>query len=336
MANRNDEGGSGTGAYGLLLIPVVLMIALGVWLGATGRGWGVFAAGCTSGIALGIAWPLLRAIESSRSANMRCINEFTGPFNERMQQMNVLLNLISEQQLISDRTKQVAYRTRDRDALRRAIHEEIGEHDWEAAMARANAMEEVFGYKQEADRFRREIEAKRTDAVRKQVAEAIAVIDRHMRTEKWQDALAEAHRASQAFPTDEQAHNLPAHVEERRVQHKRQLQEGFREALARHDNDGAIEILRKLDPYLTPQEAEGMQETARNLFKEKLNTLRTQFSLAVTEHNGREALRLGEMIVRDFPNTRIAQEVRETMDSLRAKAAEWEEEQPEQPAAAQT
>jgi hypothetical protein len=253
-----------------------------------------------------------------------------------MQQMNVLLNLISEQQLISDRTKQVAYRTRDRDALRRAIHEEIGEHDWEAALALAHDMEEVFGYKQEADRFRREIEGKHTETLRKQVGEAVSVVERHMRAEKWQDALAEAHRASQQFPTDEQAHNLPAFVEERRLQHKRQLSEGFREALARHDNDGAIEILRKLDPYLTPQEAEGMQETARNLFKEKLNSLRTQFSLAVTEHNGREALRLGEIIVRDFPNTRIAQEVRETMDSLRAKAAEWEEEQPAQQPAAQT
>jgi hypothetical protein len=39
---------------------------------------------------LGIAYPLLARIESSRNANLRCINEFTGPFNERMQQMNVL------------------------------------------------------------------------------------------------------------------------------------------------------------------------------------------------------------------------------------------------------
>jgi hypothetical protein len=334
---HDDEGGSSqAGAYGLLLIPVLLMVGLGVWLGATGRGWGVFAAGCASGVALGIAVPLLRAIESSRNANLRCINEFTAPFNERMQQMNVLLNLISEQQLISDRTKQLAYRTRDRDALRRAIHEEIANHDWEAAMLLAGDMEDVFGYKQEADQIRREIDSRRSENLRKQVGEAMAVIERHMRAEKWQEALAEAHRASQTFPSDEQAHNLPAFVEERRVQHKRQLMEGFREAIGRHDNDGAIEILRKLDPYLTPQEAEGMQETARNLFKEKLNSLRTQFSLAVTEHNGHEALRLGEIIVRDFPNTRIAQEVRETMPSLREKAAQWQHEQPEQPAAAQT
>jgi hypothetical protein len=308
-----------------------VMVAAGIYLAATHRSWAMLAAGGASGVGLGVAWALARSIEASRQTNQDCINDFVAPFNERMQQMNVLLNLISEQQLISDRTKQVAYRTRDRDALRRAIHEEIATHDWEAALVLAGDMEEVFGYKQEADRFRRDIEGKRTEATRKQVAEAVAVIDRHMRAEKWQDALAEAHRASQSFPTDEQAHTLPQQVEERRLGHKRQLYEGFREALARHDNDGAIEILRKLDPYLTPQEAEGMQETARNLFKEKLNALRTQFSLAVTEHNGREALRLGEIIVRDFPNTRIAQEVRETMDSLKQKAAEWEGEQPAAP-----
>ena len=330
---NRPETASGSGVFTVVLLLVAVPTFLvGIYLAATGRGWAMLAAGCASIVALGIAWPLLRAIETSRDTNQQCISDFVGPFNERMQQMNVLLNLISEQQLISDRTKQVAYRRRDRDALRRAIHEEIANHDWEAALVLAGDMEEVFGYKQEADRFRREIEAKRGEAVRKQVGEAVAVIDRHMRAEKWQDALAEAHRASQAFVGDEQAHHLPQHVEDRRQAHKRQLQEGFHEALARHDNDGAIEILRKLDPYLSPQEAEGMQETARNLFKEKLNSLRTQFSLAVTEHNGREALRLGEIIVRDFPNTRIAQEVRETMDSLRQKAAEWETEEPQQAA----
>ena len=84
--------------------------------------------------------------------------------------------------------------------------------------------------------------------------------------------------------------------------------------------DGSIEILKQLDPYLTPQEAEQMQEPVRNVFKEKLNSLRTQFSLAVQDHKWAEAIRLGDIISRDFPNTKIAQEVREKMDALRQRA----------------
>src|SRR5688500_12295253 len=91
----------------------------------------MLAAGCASLVALAVAYPLLQSMQASRDASISCINDLAGPFNERMQQMSVLLNQISEQQLISDRTKQVAYRNRDRETLRRAIQEEITNKDWE-------------------------------------------------------------------------------------------------------------------------------------------------------------------------------------------------------------
>jgi outer membrane protein assembly factor BamD (BamD/ComL family) len=59
----------------------------------------------------------------------------------------------------------------------------------------------------------------------------------------------------------------------------------------------------------------------RLVFKEKLNNLGKQFSNAVQDHKWREAIDVGDTIVRDFPNTRIAQEVREKMDLLRQRAA---------------
>ena len=311
----------------VLALVAVPTFGLGIYLAATGRGWAMLAAGCASLVALGIAWPLLRTMETSRESNLNCINELSGPFNERMQQMSVLLNQISEQQLISDRTKQVAYRTRDREAVRRAIQEEIGAKDWEAALALANDIEQVFGYKQEADRFRREIEHKRTGETRRLVGEGAAVVEKYIRIERWQDALAEAHKVAQAYPGDEQAHNLPQAVEQRRAAHKKQLVESWQDAINRRDIDGSIEILRKLDPYLTPQEAEAMQEPARNLFKEKLNSLRTQLSLAIQDHKWREAYKLSETIIRDFPNTRIAHEVSERIDELRQRASETGAEQ---------
>ena len=303
----------------LIAVPALIV---GCVIAAQGRGFAMLAGGIAACVALAVAIPLWRAVETSREANLNCINGFIGPFNERMQQMSVLLNTISEQQLISDRTKQVAYRTRDREALRRAIHEEMDNKDWEGALVLANNMEQVFGYKQEADRFRQEIAQKHQGEVRRQVQEGITIIDRHVRGERWQEALAEAHKVSQQFPTDELAHNLPQQVEERRVQHKRQLIESWQDAINRHDVDGSIEILRKLDPYLTPQEAEAMQEPARNLFKEKLNALRTQITLAVQDHHWAQAVRLGEQIMRDFPNTRAAQEVRDMLPTLRDRAAE--------------
>jgi outer membrane protein assembly factor BamD (BamD/ComL family) len=62
----------------------------------------------------------------------------------------------------------------------------------------------------------------------------------------------------------------------------------------------------------------------RSVFKDKLNNLRAQFSLAVHDQNWAEATRLGETIIRDFPNTQMAKEVREKMDALRQRAAQPE------------
>jgi hypothetical protein len=312
-------------SYAWLYISLVVATAALIWgayQASTSGNRAMLAAGCSTLVLILAAWGVISAVTATRDYNQQCLSEFVNPFNERMQQINVLLNLISEQQLISDRAKSVAYRTLDRDALRRALHEEINNKDWEAALILVSDMERVFGYKQEADGFRREIEQKRTGEVRRHVTEGVAAIDRLVRAEKWQDALAEAHKISQQFPSDDQAHNLPAQVEDRRVQHKRQLQESFRDAIMRHDNDGAIEILRKLDPYLTPSEAESMQETARNLFKEKLNQLRTQFTLAAQDHNWLDAIRLGDQIASEFPNTRAAQEVRELMPAMQQKLNE--------------
>ena len=124
------------------------------------------------------------------------------------------------------------------------------------------------------------------------------------------------------FPDNEQVRNLPHEIDSRRQAHKKQLTQNWHEAVARHDNDGSIEILKQLDPYLTPAEAETMQETVRGVFKEKLNNTGAQFATAVKEQRWAEAIRIGETISKEFPNSRIAQEVRENMETLKKRAAE--------------
>jgi hypothetical protein len=91
------------------------------------------------------------------------------------------------------------------------------------------------------------------------------------------------------------------------------------EAVARHDVDTSIEALKRLDPYLTPAEAEEMQETARGIFKEKLNNLSADFARAVHDQHWTDAVRIGEAVIRDFPNSRIAQEIRQNIEGLRQR-----------------
>lgn len=310
-----------TWVYLILIALSLVLVVVGAFHQKPGTDWTVIALGILGLIIVGAAWPLSEVLAGERAepgAEQQSMNVIA----ERLEQISVLMNAISDQQLLSDRAKAVAYREKDREAIRRAIQEELARQDWDAATALANDIESEFGYKEEANRFREEIRNRRQDAVRKQIQEVVAVIDRHTRSEQWNGALREAERLMGMFPDNEQVKNLPVEIDARRQAHKKQLLDSWNDAVARHDVDGSIEILKQLDTYLTPAEAEGMQETARQVFKEKLNLLSKQFSDAVRDHKWVEAMRVGEAISREFPNTRIAQEVREKMETLRQRANE--------------
>jgi hypothetical protein len=311
--------------YAVVLVVAMAVFGVGIFLALRGpdnRDWTMLAAGSVGLLLVLTTWPLAIAMTTARDAAVAKAEENNTALSERLQAMSVILNEINENTVLSDRAKAVAYREKDRDALRRAIREDIAKRDWEAALILADDMERIFGYRQEAMKFREDIHRAQDDIVRRQVNDGVAVIDRHCRAEAWSDALREAERLMNAFRNDPQVMGLPQEIENRRQNTKRQLQEAFQDALARKDNDGAIEILRKLDLYLTRAEADVMQDTVRNLFKEKINDLRTQFALAVQDHRWGDAVRIGELIVRDFPNSGIAQEVKGRLDALRQRAAE--------------
>ena len=269
-----------------------------------------------------IALPVAMTIESARQTTFVHQDELINKLGERLEQVCLLLTEVTENQLISDRTKAVAFREKDRDTVRRAVQEEITKHDWEAALRLVNDIETVFGYKAEADRFREEINARRSELTQKQISQELPTVERYISAEAWPQAMQEAHRLMGLFPNDAKIQAMPTEIEARRQACKKKLLDSWNEAVQKHDVDGSIEILKHLDLYLTPAEAEGMQEAARSVFKEKINLLKLQFAAAVQEKNWGEAIRLGDSIVSEFPNSRMAQEVTQTMDMLRQRAAE--------------
>jgi len=307
-------------AYLVFLVLSLAAVGFGVYHVVRTDDWSVVSAGAVSLMLVLTTYPIASSSACVRRDLRTSITDKITPMSDAMDQMAVLLNLISEQQLLTERAKSVAFREKERDTLRRAIQEEIARQDWEAALALANEIETGFGYKMEADRFRMEISQRRSELVRRQINDAIAGIDRHMRAENWGAAQREGDRLMQVYPADEQVQRLPQDIEARRQQHKRQLLESWHDSVNRKDVDGAIEILKRLDPYLTPAEAESMQESARSIFKEKLNILRGQFSTAVQDTRWAEAIRIAEEVIRDFPNTQMAKEMRETLPAMRDRA----------------
>ena len=283
--------------------------------------WAMLAAGCACLVAVGVTWPIAHGLSGFRNDQSES-RELTRHIDERLNEVHSLVGRVSESQLLSDRAKSVAFREKDRDAIRRAIGEEMSRAEWEAAYAWPTSSSRRLGRKSEADRLRGEINERRSEGVRQEIAEVVAVIDRHVRNEQWTAAVREAERLHDRFPSVEQVRQLPGRHRGARQSHKKQLLQSWHEAVARHDVDGSIEILKNLDSYLTPAEAESMQDTARGVFKEKLSNLVSQFGNSIRDHRWTEAVRVGEQIQAEFPNSRAAQEVKEKMDMLRQRASE--------------
>jgi len=309
------------------IYPVVALVALavfgvGLYLVLVDRQqWTMLATGCICLIAVGVTWPIARSL-SAAGVDRAAAREVNQRILDGLEQIMASTSRIGESQLLSDRAKSVAYREKDRDAIRSAINEEMGRGEWEAAYALADQFEQAFGSKNEADRFRNEIKSKRNEGMQKEITEVVAVIDRYTRTEQWTAAVREAEKLHEKYATNDQVRALPAEIEARRQSHKKQLLQSWHEAVARHDVDGSIEILKQLDIYLTRAEAQSMQDTARGVFKEKLNNLGAQFAISIREHRWAEAIRIGEQIQGEFPNSRAAQEVGEKMVMLRQRASE--------------
>lgn len=307
--------------YPVAFVLALGVLALGVYLAATGKGWTMAAAGTIGVLGVLIAWPIA-ACFSDRGTVACSISGAMTPVYERLEQFSVMLNEIGEQQLLSDRAKSVAYREKDREALRRAIQEDIGRKDWEGALVLVNEMDVAFGYKQEAERIREEINNRFAEHIRRQIQAGVALIDRHTSNQQWAAAFREADRLQQQFPTDEAVRALPNEIEQRRQAFKQKLLDDYNERIAAKDTDGAISVVRKLDFYLTPDEGAGMQESVRNLFKDKINQLRDQLADAIHQSRWTDATRIADLVIHEFPNTQLAKECREKLESLRRRSSE--------------
>ena len=131
--------------YPVVLVLALVMLGIGIYQVANGgRNYAVLAAGMVSVIAVLLVWFFNLNLQAAREQEIRKWDETLGPVNERLQYITVLLNQVSEQQLISERAKGIAFRESERDALRRAIREEMHRKDYDAAVMLANEIESVF------------------------------------------------------------------------------------------------------------------------------------------------------------------------------------------------
>ena len=227
---------------------------------------------------------------------------------------------LNETIVLSDDARRVINRRKERDLLCKAIEEDIQNEDWSAGLVLVRELAERFGYRAEAEEFRSKIDAARANTQNRDVKAAIHALEGLIAAHKWEKALSEAARISRVYHDSPQVEGLRHRVITARDHYKYEIERRFLTAAQDDRVDEAMDLLREMDQYLTPDEGEQYQEVARGVIGKARDNLGAQFKMAVNDKAWARAASVGEQIIDEFPNSRMATEVRSMIDKVRDRA----------------
>ena len=247
---------------------------------------------------------------------------------EMLNRENNLLTQISQASRLSDTAKEIVYRDSEQIELGEAVLTKLHQHDFDDADAMIVAMAEHPKYLKLMERLKLKADKFRSATEEGRVNQIIAHIEELLDQMLWIQAAAQIDSLIRNFPYSEKAKTMPNRLQERKDQHKRELLADWDLTVRNKEADRGLEILKELDLYLTPAEALALQESASTVFRTKLHNLGVEFSVSVTENNWRKALETGRQIVQNFPNSRMAAEIRGKMDILLERSKQIKKSEP--------
>jgi hypothetical protein len=223
--------------------------------------------------------------------------------------------------MLSDTAKRVLFRDQELDLLRRAIEEDIAHGDYNAGLTLCDDMANLFGRREEAEAFRTRILQAGHAAYETKVRQSLEHFDRILATRDWGAAYREAASLRRVYPEHHLVQQLEQRILAAREEHKAELESMFLEAANREDLPRAMNLLRQLDRYISRDEAGRLAQVAQSVVSKHRESLSDQFKRAVNERRWAEAVQLGSTIMTEYPNTKMADEVRSMIEVLRVRAA---------------
>lgn len=236
-----------------------------------------------------------------------------------LEKISAGLAQINQTTRISEVAKTIAFREADKQSLREAVFEKLQQQDFDSAYDMINEIASRQEYEELAQQLQTQADRYRNATDQERMNQTIAHIEQLLDECLWIKASAQIEELIKAHPSSDLARAIRQKLLEKKEMRKRTLLAAWDDAVKRQETDRSLEILKELDLYLTPNEGLALQEAARDAFRTKLHNLGVQFSIAVTEKRWEQAVQAGEQIVRDFPNSKMAEEIREKISLLREK-----------------
>ena len=311
----------------LTAVAIILTVAQGVFTLLDTQDWQAvtpYVLALLAELAIGIGAVMAYGVISLVASNERSAYDAAARLSRiesLLQDQSGSVRKLADLGCLSDKAKSLIYRDQEFDAFRESIHEDMVRQDYDHAAALINGIEKQLGYTEEAAKLKKELAATRQATLEEKIDAAIQRVQETIDRHDWARATREMRRILRLFPENPKVAALPERIEAARAKHKRGLLQSNDEAVRKNDIDRSIELLKQLDRYLTPQEADALQESVRGVFKAKLHNLGVQFAIKVTDQQWAQAVATGEEIVKKFPNTKMAQEVRQKLALLRSYAS---------------
>jgi hypothetical protein len=237
-----------------------------------------------------------------------------------LEKLRQVVNQVNQSTRVSETAKAIAFRDSDMQTLRDAVFDKLQQKDFEGAYEIIDEISHSTGYGKLAEQLHVQADKYRDATDIERMNQLIAHIEKHLEDHQWAKASAQIEGLIKEYPSNDKVLAMRQRLSEKKDERKKVLLNAWDDAVKRQATDRSLEILRELDLYLTPNEALALQEAARDVFRTKLHNLGVQFSLAISGRQWAKALETGQDIIRDFPNSRMAEEIREKIDALKTNA----------------
>ena len=231
-----------------------------------------------------------------------------------------ILGRIEEHSMLSDQAKRLVYRDRELELLRMLLEQDIASGDFDAAMRMVDELGTQFGRREEAEGLRTRIDASRREEVERRIGEGTRHIARLLAAGDWNAAAGVQHRLERLFPDTPSIASLSEQILAARLRHAAEIETRMREAHATGRVDEAMTLLRDLDSHLVGRESTRVLDVAQPIVAAHRERCGVRFRDAINAREWNTAVELGERLVEEYPNTRMAEEATELLAGLRNRA----------------
>lgn len=237
-----------------------------------------------------------------------------------LKEQQKLLKSVDRGVRLSETAKQIAHRDADWQGLRETVLDKLHKHDFDLTYTLIDEISKRSEYNELGLELKKEADTYKNASQDERASQVISYIGKLLDQHQWIKASEQIDRLVEAFPESEKAQNMPKVLKERKDLRKKELLAMWDDSVKRRETDKSLTILKELDMYLTPSEALALQESAKDAFRSKLHNLGVKFSIAVADKQWPEAIDAGQDIIKDFPNSRMANEIRSKMPVLKSLA----------------